>query len=66
MLIPTIIMGVIAIVLLFIGYQKGGGEHILGLKSAGNLLLQIIPLLIFAFIIAGMILVLVPTEMISK
>jgi len=66
MLIPTIIMGVIAIVLLFIGYQKGGGEHILGLKSAGNLLIQIVPLLIFAFIIAGMIQVLVPQEMISK
>jgi len=66
MLIPTIIMGVIAIVLLFIGYQKGGGEHILGLKSAGNLLIQIIPLLIFAFIIAGMVQFLIPTEMISK
>ena len=66
MLIPTIIMGVIAIVLLVIGFQRGGGEHILGLKSAGNLLLQIIPILIFAFIIAGMIQVLVPTEMISK
>jgi len=66
MLIPTIIMGVIAIALLIIGYQKGGGEHILGLKSAGNILLQIIPLLIFAFIIAGMIQVIVPTEMISK
>ncbi len=66
MLIPTIIMGVIAIVLLFIGYQKGGGEHILGLKSAGNLLLQITPLLIFAFIIAGMVQYLVPTAIISK
>lgn len=66
MLIPTIIMGVIAIVLLVIVYQRGGGEHILGLKSAGNLLLQIIPILIFAFIIAGMIQVLVPTEMISR
>ena len=66
MLIPTIIMGVIAIVLLFIGYQKGGGEHILGLKSAGNLLIQITPLLIFAFIIAGMVQFLIPTEMISK
>ena len=66
MLIPTIIMGVIAITLLFIGYQKGGGEHILGLKSAGNLLLQIIPLLIFAFIVAGMVQVLIPSEMISK
>ena len=66
MLIPTIIMGVIAITLLFVGYQKGGGEHIMGLKSAGNMLLQIAPLLIFAFIIAGMIQVLVPVEMISK
>ena len=66
MLIPTVIMGVIAIVLLVIVYQRGGGEHILGLKLAGNLLLQIIPILIFAFIIAGMIQVLVPTEMISR
>ena len=66
MLIPTIIMGVIAIVLLFISYQKGGGEHIVGLKSAGSLLIQITPLLIFAFIVAGMIQVLIPQEMISK
>ena len=66
MLIPTIIMGVIAVALLIWGYQKGGGEHILGLKSAGNMLIQIIPLLIFAFIIAGMIQVLIPHEMISK
>ncbi len=66
MLIPTVIMGVIAIVLLVVVYQRGGGEHILGLKLAGNLLLQIIPILIFAFIIAGMIQVLVPTEMISR
>jgi len=65
MLIPTIVMGVIAIALLVIGYQKGGGEHILGLKSGGVLLIQILPLLIFAFIIAGMIPVLVPTEIIS-
>ncbi len=66
MLIPTIIMGVIAVVLLIIGYQKGGGEHILGLKAAGNILLQITPLLIFAFIIAGMIPILIPQEMVAK
>ena len=66
MLIPTIIMGVAAIVLLFIGYQRGGGEHVLGLRTAGSLLIHIIPLLIFAFILAGMIQTLVPTEMISK
>ncbi len=66
MLIPTIIMGVIAVALLIIAYQRGGGEHILGLKSAGNLLLEVMPLLIFAFIVAGIIPLLIPTEMISK
>ena len=66
MLIPTIIMAVIALALLIIGYQRGGGEHLLGLKSGGILLAPILPLLIFAFIIAGMIPVLVPTEVISK
>ena len=66
MLIPTIIMGVIAIALFIVAYLKGGGEHILGLKEAWNILLQILPLLIFAFIIAGIIKVLIPTEMISK
>ncbi len=66
MLIPTIIMGVIAIALLYIAYQRGGGEHVVGLKSAGNLLVQILPLLIFAFIVAGMIRVLIPQELIAK
>ena len=66
MLIPTIVMGLLAITLIFIGYQKGGGEHILGLKSTGNMLIEIAPLLIFSFIVAGMIQVLVPIEIVSK
>ncbi|HEY77778.1 MAG TPA: permease [Dehalococcoidia bacterium] len=66
MLIPTIIMGVVAVVLLYIGYQRGGGEHLIGLRSAGNLLVQIIPLLVLAFIVAGMIQVLVPVQLISR
>jgi len=66
MLIPTIIMGVIAIALVIFAYQKGGGEHILGLKSAWDILLQVMPLLIFSFIIAGIVPLLIPTEMISK
>ncbi len=66
MLIPTIIMGVIAVALLYIAYQRGGGEHVVGLKSAGNLLVQILPLLIFAFIIAGMMQALIPRELIAK
>ena len=66
MLIPITVMGIAAIVLLFIGYQRGGGEHILGLKSAGNMLLQMAPLVICAFVVVGMIQVLIPAEMISK
>ena len=66
MLIPTIIMGVLAIVFLFLAYQKGGEAHITGLKAAGNMILQVAPLLIFAFIIAGIIPLLVPQEQISR
>jgi uncharacterized protein len=66
MLIPTTVMGVIAIILLYIGYQKGGGEHFAGLKITGNLLLEITPLLIFSFTIAGMAQVLIPQDLISK
>ncbi len=66
MLIPTIIMGVLAIALIVITYTRGGGEHILGLKSAGNMLIQILPLLVCSFIVASMVQVLIPAEMISK
>lgn len=66
MLIPTVIMGVLAITLLIIGYLRGGGEHIEGLKTGGSILLQIAPLLVFAFILAGMVQVLIPSEAISR
>lgn len=66
MLIPTIIMGVIAIALLIFAYYKGGGEHILGLKAAGNILLQIMPMLIFVFIIAGTIQYIIPVETMAR
>jgi uncharacterized membrane protein YraQ (UPF0718 family) len=66
MLIPTIIMAVLAIALLYIGYHKGQGEHVTGLKSALNMIVQILPLLVFAFIVAGMVQVLLPRELLSK
>ena len=65
-LIPTIVMAIVAITFFIIAYNKGGGEHVEGLESAADLLLQIIPLLIFAFIIAGLIQVLLPAKIISK
>jgi uncharacterized membrane protein YraQ (UPF0718 family) len=66
MLLPTIVVGILAMVLLYVGYLKGGRAHIQGLEITWNLLLEITPMLIFSFIIAGMIQVLVPTEFISK
>lgn len=63
MLIPTIFMGVLALVLSGVAYVQG--KHLTGLKSAGAMLLEILPLIIFAFIIAGMVQVLVPEEMIA-
>jgi len=66
MLIATVIMGVLAIILVSVGYYKGGGEHVLGLKSAMSMTVQILPLVIFAFIVAGMVQVLIPHEFLSK
>ena len=66
MLIPTIIMAALAAILLVIGYCKGQGQHVTGLKSTLNVTVEILPLLIFAFIVAGMVQVLLPQELISK
>jgi uncharacterized membrane protein YraQ (UPF0718 family) len=65
MLVPTIIMGVITVILLIIGYQKGV-IHIAGLKSALEMTIQILPLLILSFITAGMIQVLLPSQLLSQ
>ncbi|MFC1621304.1 permease [Candidatus Omnitrophota bacterium] len=64
MLMSTIIMAVMAIALVLIGYYKG--EHVNGLRQAMIMAIQIVPLLIFAFIIAGMVQVLLPHEAIAK
>jgi uncharacterized membrane protein YraQ (UPF0718 family) len=66
MLIPTIVMGVLAVVMVAIGYSKGQGQHVEGLRWAGVLTLQILPLLVFAFIVAGMIRVLIPQEFLAR
>ena len=66
MLIPTIIMGVVALVLLLVGYQRGAGQHVEGIKSALSMIIEILPLLLFAFTIAGMTQALLSQEMIAK
>jgi uncharacterized membrane protein YraQ (UPF0718 family) len=66
MLVPTIIMGALAVILFLMGYYKGGGQHIIGMKSGLRMTVQILPLLIFSFIAAGMVQVLVPQQLLSK
>jgi uncharacterized membrane protein YraQ (UPF0718 family) len=66
MLVPTIVMGILAIALVIIGYKRNDGEYLVGLKSALTMTIEILPLLIFAFIVAGMVQVLLPTEILSK
>lgn len=66
MLISTIMMGIIACTLIGIGAFRGQGQHIAGIKAGGQLLISIFPLLIFALIIAGMIQVLIPRDLISQ
>lgn len=66
MVIATVIMGLLAIILVFIGYYRGAGEHVLGLKSAMEMTIQILPIVILAFIVAGMIQILIPQELLSK
>ncbi len=66
MLIPTLLMGAIAIALLYVGYRRGNDEHLQGLSLTWGLLLEVVPLLLFSFIVANMIQVMIPKEAISK
>ncbi len=66
MLVPTIIMALMAATLLIIAWRRGGGEHIQGLERAWSTTLEIIPMLAFAFIIAGMVQELIPRELMSR
>ena len=66
MLIPTLILGAIALILVLIGVLMGNGAHVTGLKAAWIMTIQVLPLLIFAFIVAGMVQVLIPGEIIAK
>lgn len=65
MMASTLIMGVIAVTLILIGYYKGEGESIQGIKTGFGMLIPLIPMLVFAFVVAGMAQVLIPSEFIA-
>ncbi|MFC1478412.1 permease [Candidatus Margulisiibacteriota bacterium] len=66
MLFSTIMLGSIALIMVSIGYFNGQSQHVTGLKNAYLMIGQALPMVIFAFIIAGMAQVLVPKDIISR
>ncbi len=66
MLLPTIVLGVLALLLVVFAFYKGEGQHVIGLKLASKMTIQILPMVIFALIVAGMVQVLIPQSMITK
>ncbi len=66
MLIPTIIMAVLAIILYTIAFVRDEGQHITGMKSAFRITIETLPLIIFAFIVAGLVQALLPRDLISR
>lgn len=66
MLVPTLVMGALALALVLVGYARGRGEHVAGLKSTLGMTVEILPLLLFGFLVAAMVQVLVPRELLSK
>ncbi len=66
MLIPTLVFAVLAAILLYVGYTRGEEQHIAGLKISLSMIIQILPLLFFAFLVAGMVQVLIPREIVLQ
>ncbi len=61
---PTIIMCVVSIALTVLAFYKG--RSLEGMDNAWKIFYPIIPLLFFAFIVAGMVQVLLPQEWVAK
>jgi uncharacterized membrane protein YraQ (UPF0718 family) len=66
MLVPTLIMALIAILLFALAAYRDQGEQWRGLQSAWHMLVEILPLLILAFIVAGLVQELLPRELIAR
>ncbi len=64
MLIPTLIMFGLTLIFSFVAYSKG--QHVQGLKAGCQMTMQTLPLLVFAFFMAGMVQVILPSEVVSK
>ena len=66
MLGPTLLMATVAAGLVLLGLLRGHGEHVAGLKAGAAMAAQVLPLLLCAFIVAGMVQALIPSAMVAR
>ena len=64
LLYTTLVMAALSLAAFYIAYLRG--KHVEGLIITKNLLIQTLPLLLFAFLLAGLIQALIPAEVIAK
>jgi len=62
-----VLLALVALILAILAWRRGGVELVLGgLQSGGNILLSVVPLLIAAFLTAGLIQALVSPEAVTR
>lgn len=66
MLSSTVIMAVLALVLLYLAYRQGDGAHLAGIRNGLLMVLQILPILILALIVASTAQILIPKEEMAR
>ena len=66
MFVPTVVMLSLAIVLVVFVHFRQPAQLVPSLRNGGFLLLQMLPVLVFAFIVVGLIPAVIPREAISK
>lgn len=66
MIISLIVLLVMAATLFTVAYRRKDGSHIRGLKAGKKMFTSLIPLLLMAFMIAGLIQVAIPPEIIRS
>ncbi len=66
MLFPTILMALLALLLFIIALRRGDGSHLAGLNGAWHMILQILPLLLAAFLVAGLLQSIMPSDLVQR
>lgn len=66
MITAFVILAVLACIASIAAYKKGDGSHVRGLRIAGNTFVNIGPLLLIAFLLAGFMQVVIPPELIKN